>query len=176
MNRISLSNVLIGAVALVVLAHCGGDEGGITIVQPTTAVLTLATAVTGALPDDTIINGYDVTISLPAGVTVKSTTAPPQTDEGVVLASGAATDSSIAAVYSEATGTLPARVRILITKADGFSAGEFSTVNCDIAAGHYPTATDFQQPAFEAGGWNTATESTVDLTGQLSMTASAVIK
>jgi len=165
------------AVALVVLAHCGGggDGDGITIVQPTTAVLTLATAVTGALPANTIINGYDVTISLPAGVTVKSTTVPPQTDDGVVTASGAATGSSIVAVYSAATSTLPAKVRILIVKDSGFSAGEFGKVNCDIAAGHYPIAADFQQPTFAVGGWNTATSSTVDLTGQLSMTASAVI-
>ena len=164
--------------AITMLSSCGGGGGGgdgVTIAQPTTAVVTLATTVTSAIPANTVITGYDVTISLPAGVTVKSTTTPPQTDTGVVTATGAAAGSQIAAVYSPATSTVAGKVRIVIANAAGFSSGEFSTVNCDIAAGYYPTQSDFPQPTFVASGFNTSTQTTVDLTGHLSLTATAVI-
>ena len=65
-------------------------------------------------------------------------------------------------------------------KGNGFAgAGVFCQVNCDIAAGYYPTAADFQQqPTFKASGINdpnAAKPSTVDLTGQLPMTVTAAI-
>lgn len=177
MKKLTLSSLLICALVLTVLSACGGGgDGGITVQQPTTAVITLATAVNGTMPTNTIITGYDVLISLPAGVTVKSTTAPPQTNDGVVTATGAAAGSSIAAVYSVATSTVSGTVRILIAKADGFSAGTFSTVNCDIAAGHYPKTTDFPLPTLVANGYDTNLNSTVDLTSFLTLTATAVIQ
>jgi hypothetical protein len=178
MKKTSLLSMLILALALSTLAACGGGGGGggVTIPQPTTAVLTLSTAVTGSnpIPSNTIITGYDVTISLPAGVTVKSTN-PPQTDAGVVTDYPAG--SYMDAVYSAATGTtIPGKVRILITSGTGYYAGVFSKVNCNIAAGQYPKASDFQQPTFAASGWDDNTKSTVDLTGYLSLTATAVIQ
>lgn len=180
MKKISLSSVLMCALVLTVLSACGGGGGdaGITVQQPTTAVITLAT--TGTIPANTIITGYDVLISLPAGVTVKSTTAPPQTDVGVVTATGAAAvGSSVIAVYSAATGTLSGTVRILIAaNTDGFSAGEFSKVICDIAAGHYPKITDFPVQMFVASGLNISDPihpSTVDLTNNLTLTSTVAI-
>lgn len=177
MKRVSISILLMLVLAITMLSSCGGGGGGdgVTIAQPTTAVVTLATTVTSAIPANTVITGYDVTISLPAGVTVKSTTTPPQTDTGVVTATGAAAGSQIAAVYSPATSTVAGKVRIVIANAAGFSSGEFSTVNCDIAAGYYPTQSDFPQPTFVASGFNTSTQTTADLTGHLSLTATAVI-
>jgi hypothetical protein len=183
MKKISLSSLLIFAFCITMLSACGGGGGGggSTPPQPTTAVLTLSTAVTGTIPSDTTINGYDVTITLPAGVTVKSTT-PPQTDAGVVTTTGSAAGSSMTAVYSAATGTTPGKVRILIANGDRYYAGEFSQVNCDIAAGHYPKASDFQQPTFAASGllhthldYPDDIVTNVDLTGELSLTATAVI-
>ncbi len=181
MKKISLSSLVIFSLALTVLSACGGGGGGggSTQPQPTTAVLTLSSAVTGAIPASAVITGYDVTISLPAGVTVKSTT-PPQTDAGVVVGTvnGAAVGTLNAASYLPAAG----KVHILIVspKGNGFSgAGEFCKVNCDIAAGYHPTAADFQQqPTFKASGLNdpkAATPSTIDLTGKLSMTVTAAI-
>jgi hypothetical protein len=175
MKKTYLSSLLILGLALTTLAACGGGGGGgaVTIHQPTTAVLTLSTAVTGTIPANTIITGYDVTITLPAGVTVKSTT-PPQTDAGVVT--DYPVGASMVGVYSAATGTIPGTVRIMIAKGDGYNAGVFSKVNCDVAAGHYPTASSFQQPTFAASGLVTIpTTSTVDLTGQLSLTGTAAI-
>jgi hypothetical protein len=177
MKKLSLTSVVVCAFAFTVLSACGGGGGaGVTVLQPTTAVIKLATTDNGTKPANTIITGYDVLISLPAGVTVKSTTAPPQTNDGVVTATGAATGASIAAVYSAATSTLSGTVRILIAKADGFSAGEFVTVNCDIAAGHYPKTTDFPQPTFfAASGYDTKQNSTVDLTNDLTLTSTVVV-
>lgn len=176
MKKISLSSLLIFVLALTTLSACsGGGGGGGTPPQPTTAVLTLSTAVTGTIPPPTVIAGYDVTITLPTGVTVKSTT-PPQTDADVVV--GIVNGAVAGASYSPAPGKM--HIIILSPKGNGFnSAGEFCKVNCDIAAGHYPTSTDFQQqPTFKAIGLddpNAGKPSTVDLTGQLSMKVTAVI-
>ena len=170
MKKTSLSSLFIFALSLTVLTACGGGGGGGSDAppfQPTTAVITLSTAITGTIPNTTI-NGYDVTINLPAGVTIKSATA-----------TGAASGSQIVS-----TGTT-GNVRILIANGSGFSAGQFSTINCSIAAGSYPKASDFQQVAFSvppsipggggASGWNSKTSSTVNLTGNMSLTASAVV-
>jgi hypothetical protein len=186
MKKISLSGMLILGLALSTLAACGGGGGadsvGITNPQQTKAVLTLSTSVTGAIPSDTTINGYDLTITLPAGVTVKSTTTPPQTDTGVVTSTGSAAGSSITAVYSPATATIPGKVRILLANGNGYYAGEFSKVNCDIAAGHYPKTSDFQLSTFAASGllhthlgYPDDNITNVDLTGQLSLTETVVI-
>jgi len=180
MKKISLSSLLIFALALTTLSACGGGGGGnsSTPPQPTTAVLTLSTAATAAIPASTVITGYDVTITLPAGVTVKSTT-PPQTDAGVLVGTvnGAEEGTYMTASYSPATGKV--HIMVVSPKGNGFTAaGEFCKVNCDIAAGRHPTLTDFQQqPTFKARGINdpNGKPSTVDLTGQLALTVAAVI-
>ena len=188
MKKTSLFSMLIFALALTTLSACGGGGGGGSSSsgssssppppQPTTAVLTLSTAVKGAIPAPAVIAGYDVTITLPAGVTVKSTALPPQTDAGVVVGTvnGAAAGTYYVASYTPATRKV--RIVMVSPKGNGFSsAGEFCQVNCDITAGYYPTATDFQQqPTFKASGIddpNAAKPSTVDLTNQLSMNVTA---
>jgi len=177
MKKISLSSLLMFALALTTLSACGGGGGGggSTPPQSTTAVLTLSSAVTGAIPAPTVITGYDVTITLPAGVTVKSTT-PPQTDASVVV--GTINGAVSGASYSPATRKV--HIVIVSPNGNGFNAaGEVCKVNCDIAPGYHPTATDFQQqPTFKASGLNdpnAVKPSTVDLTGQLSLTVTAAI-
>jgi len=148
--------------------------------QPTTAVVTLSTAVTGAIPPTTTINGYDVTITLPAGVTVKASPdsvnpAILVTDPNVVTAVGSASGSTIDAVYTAAAGGLPATVKVHVISASGFSAGDFCTITCDIATGSNPLASDFAQPTLEDATGLDASVSTVNLTGVLSLTETAVI-
>ncbi len=125
---------------LLMLAACGSTGGGNNAApQPTAAVISLATSGTA-----TVIYGIDVTLALPPGVTANSTVNPPWTDDGVVTASGAAAPDSITyGVYSAASGTFPATIKIVIASAHGFSMGEFSTVNCSISAGYSPTVEDF---------------------------------
>lgn len=178
MKTKSLLNLIMIVGALTILPHCGGGGGGGNTPQSATAVLTLSTTVNGVMPANTIITGYDVTITLPAGVTVKSTT-PPQTDSSVVTATGVAAGpaTTIAGVYAPAAGATPGKVRFIIANQSGFSAGEFCKVTCDIAAGFNPSASAFTQPTFAASGLVTSpTTSTVDLTGLMTMTETAVIQ
>jgi hypothetical protein len=183
MNKIAISSSMIFALTLALLSACGGGGGGgggVTLTQSTTAVLTLSTTVTGTIPASTIITGYDVTISLPAGVTVKATPdilnpAKLVTDPGVVTDNPAG--SYITSVYSAATGTFPGTVKVHVASATGFPAGNFCKVNGDIAAGHYPTASSFAQPTLDSvTGFDINTTGTVTtLAGQLSLTATVVI-
>jgi hypothetical protein len=182
MNSKSLLSLLALVFALTALPHCGGGGGGgggaAVAPRPTTAVLNLSTANPGGLPANTIITGYDVTITLPAGVTVKSTT-PPEVDDGVATVTGAAAaapGSSIAAVYSPAAGVDPAKVRIIIANGNGFSAGAFCKITCNIDAGSAPSKADFAKPTLAASGYNSNSDSTVDLTADLSVDAAVSIK
>lgn len=144
MKRISLSTLLILALGLTMLSACGGDSSSAPLPsRPTTAVIKIET--TGTLGQGTMIGGITVTGVLPAGVTVKATPdvqnpAVLITDSGVVIASGAAVavvtgeNASAFATYDPATG----KVDIQVYDQDGFGAGEFVTVTCDIASGTRP--------------------------------------
>jgi hypothetical protein len=179
MKKINLATVLILALGLTTLPACGvgGINGTSPPTQPTTGVLTLSTAVTGTIPTGTTINSYNVTITLPAGVTVKTMLNSSATGTGVVTASGMASGAAVEGVYTAATGTFPGMVKIYVASATGFAAGEFCKVNCNIAAGHYPTASDFQLPTLDdVTGFDTVSQSTVTgLTGELSLTETAAI-
>lgn len=119
----------------------GGSAGAPAPVQTNTAALKLSIA--GTLPAGTSVAGLDVVVTLPSGVTVKSTTAP-VTDSGVVVASGlAGASTQVVSAYTPAAGTTAATVRVLLADVNGFAAGEFATVNCDIAPGSAPKAADF---------------------------------
>jgi hypothetical protein len=129
------------------------SEGGITdhttltvtssnTEQPTKAILNISTS--GTLPAGTLIGGVDISVSLAAGVSLKTTANPPDVDAGVVAASGvAATGSTVLATYSAPSGSGPGTARLLIANPNGFGAGEFATIDCDIAAGSNPQAADF---------------------------------
>jgi hypothetical protein len=176
MKRITLLSLLIIGLGLSLLSACGGGGSSSTPLQPTSAVLTLSTAVTGTVPAGTTINSYNVTITLPAGVTVKTMLNSSATGTGVVTASGMASGAVIDGVYTAATGTFPGTVKVYVASATGFAAGEFCKVNGDIAAGHYPKASDFVQPTLDDATGIDASVSTVILTGELSLSATAVIQ
>ncbi len=134
--------------AMLSISACGsgGGGGGTAATQPTTAIVKLITSGTG-----TTIYGIDVTVGLPAGVTVKNSAITNETADGVVTPSGAAASGTIAAgVYTAATITMPAKVRILIANASGFTTGEFCAVNSDVIAGYAPKASDFTLVSFAA--------------------------
>ncbi len=175
MKRISLTALLILMVSSVILSNCGGGGGGGGGPQQRIDILTLATSVTGTIPAGTLINGYDVTVTLPSGATVKSTINPPETDPGVVTLSPEAAGSLVFSVYTAATSTIPGKIRILLANATGVNAGTFATVQCDIAAGSNPRTSDFSPFLFSVSGTD-ITNSSVDLTNQLSLTATMEIK
>jgi len=99
------------------------------------------------------IGAVDVTITLPIGVSVQHASNPPETDPGVVAASGQALSGSVvASTYNNTAKT----VRIMLVNPSGFSAGEFVTLNTDLATGAAPLSADFAISAI----------SVMDLNGQ----------
>ncbi len=185
MKKRLLLNLIILVLALTILPHCGGGGGGGNSNGPggpTTAVLTLSTALTSSLPDNETVNGYEVTVTLPAGVTVKTAnTGTTLIDSSVLTASGAGTGSLIAGDYSPAIVGTPGKVTIIIANTNNISAGEFCKVTCTIASGD-PSASDFQQYTFGAKGYahtdfgqpdDIITD--VDLSSQLTLSVSAAI-
>ena len=83
----------------------------------------------GTLPPNTIINGIDCTITLPAGVTVKADPATGETLAGVVdPVSLAATNSFASGNYDKTAGTLHIAVANV---QPGFAIGEFAHIEFD---------------------------------------------
>jgi hypothetical protein len=153
MNILKRLSGMFFTVAVVAMFGCGGGGGGAA--QPTTATLKLISE--GAA--GTKISGVEVTVVLPAGVTVKATPSAANpallvTNTGVVVLSGATAanpaafiDLKMEPIYTPATNTTPGKVKIMIPAKVDFDLGEYVTVNADIAAGTFPTVTDF--PALE---------------------------
>lgn len=102
-----------------------------------------------------MINGIKVVLSLPSGITVRSTSddvnpSVQVTDAGVVAASGVAKDAMAPiATYRVASGAAPGKVTISLISAGGFGTGEFVTITRDIADGYYPKAADFRVADFK---------------------------
>ena len=106
------------------------------------------------------VKGVEITLVLPAGVTVKAD-ASGMTLAGVVTAVApndvTTANGSILAKYTPASGTIPGKVKIVIARGDTpFTAGNFFTVVCDVAAGQAtPSAADFSCEglnAFDSNG------------------------
>lgn len=143
---------------------CGGGGGGSNVVTPpqqpavTTAVLTLKTAGTPSAP----YKGVDLTVNLPAGVSVKTDPLnPKQTATGVLKLSGVFSAYSSQIIprpfwgrYSSAGVGKPSAV--IIGFASGtvsFPEGEFATLTCDLASGTTTVnLTDFSVVNFAAYG------------------------
>jgi hypothetical protein len=176
MKKLSFANTCLLTLVILFLSACGGGGGGgAAAPQSRTAVVTLGTATTQAILAGTTINGYDLTIELPTGVTVRSSVTP-TTDPGVVVTSGTATWSTIASVYTAAIGTTtPGKVRIMIANENGIAAGEFSKVTCIVAAGLSLSSSETFTHSFIATGID-ASNSTVDLSSYLALTATVAIQ
>jgi len=132
MQKTNATLIFFAVAALILASACGGGGGGGGNAAPhTRAVVKLATSGTSAN-----IGIVQVRLNLPSGVTVKATNG--ETESGVVTGIGttAGADTEYG-VYSAPS------VTVVIAKAVGFSAGEFATVNCDIAVGSDPKTADF---------------------------------
>jgi hypothetical protein len=140
-----LSNAVVSLAAMTLFGCGGGGGGGGVgggggIVPPggfNAGVLTISTASTPPLPTGTTINGIDMTITLPAGVTVKADAVSGEADPNILVMSGAAaalSNTIVSGKYDKTANTL----RVIIASVPpGFAAGEFMHVNFD----GYPAAT-----------------------------------
>ncbi len=178
MKRISLRSLAICLFGLFLVSACGGGGGGSAVALPPAAqpvaIVTMSTAVTGTIPAGTTINGYEVTMTLPADVTCKSTAG--QTDPGVVTVIGQAAGSLATGVYTAATASQRGTVTVTIVSGTGFGAGAFCTVQCELANGVQPTAADFKPLVLDAATGLVSGTTTTNLTSQLTVTASVVIQ
>jgi hypothetical protein len=141
----------LGLLSLAAALHgCGGGRSD----QPATAVLKLSTQGSVAAQS---IQGVELTITLPAGVTVAAgSTGKP--DDGVLAPSGVAAGGSVSVAgrYTAATSSTPGTVRLVLLKTAGFDAGEFAMVTCSIAPGSAPRSADFGLAGFKAVDQNGA--------------------
>jgi hypothetical protein len=140
MKKTPLVLWIISLLVLFFLIGCGGGGGGTTQSSHVLSKKAVVKISTVGSPSVTPLIGVQATLHLPVGVTVKATTNAPQTDTGVIVASGHAVPADLVlGVYSSGSRTANAYV----VKAAGFSVGEFATVNCDFAAGTTPSASSF---------------------------------
>jgi hypothetical protein len=129
--------IAITALSAVTLFGCGGGGGAASPGGTNTTgtfqagVLTISTASASPLPSGTTINGIDMTITLPAGVTVKADAATGAADPGVLALSGVAAalpNTIVGGRYDKNASTL----HVIVTNVQpGFAIGEFMKVNFD---------------------------------------------
>ncbi|RII26599.1 MAG: hypothetical protein CXR31_09275 [Geobacter sp.] len=170
MNKKLVSSIIVAGFSMLVFG-CGGGGGDTstpapapptTPAQPTAAVLTLATSGTQSIP----YKGMELTVNLPAAVTVATDPAnPKQTAPGVLKLSGVFSAYSTQVFprpfwgrYSSAGGGKPSTVIINISSGTAtFPVGEFATLNCGLASGTTVSLTDFSVVNFAAYGAGGAT-------------------
>lgn len=117
------------------------NMSGITDVTSTNLVNvggSTATIKLKTIGSGTTLNGIQVTLTLPSGVTVKAENGKPLT--GLVTASGVIPDNSlvVARYLPGDRGTLPimpAQLIVAVENSTSFGAGEFITIKCDVAPG-----------------------------------------
>jgi hypothetical protein len=140
----------------------------VPVIKPSAGILKLSTD--GNL-GASLIGAIDVTVTLPAGVTIKTATGGNEPLAGVVTVSGVAAAASGATIsatnYTPPAGATPASLRFVIGNTatvvgapSGFSLGNFVTINCDLAANaDFPSADKFLFPSltvFEGQGTSAA--------------------
>src|SRR5690242_436566 len=134
--------------AVIALSGCGGgggtggatpevtNDGGVTTTggttggaaNPTSAPTRGVLKLTTAGPAGTIA-GIDMTVNLPAGVTVAADPVTGEVANGVITVSGAAagtlgTQNATVAKYAPASTVTPAQLHIVMANVPGFSLGE----------------------------------------------------
>ena len=143
--------------AIAAFAGGGSNQTGATITPvptPTSGVLKLSTGGTSA-----IIGAIDVTITLPAGITIASDPATGETLAGVVKVSGVASSAGgtlATGRFTPASVGSAATLRVNILNAAGFGLGEFATIRFDLetGAGFPATTSAFTLSGLTAIGLN----------------------
>lgn len=147
MRMTSIGGILI---ILAMLSGCGNKSNADKNPSQQTPVAVVKLITQGARSNSTIA-AVQVTLRLPTGVSVKDTQNPPQTDSGVVMASGSAAGAElIMGTYLASSNT----VTVYIPTSAGFAVGEFATVTCDLSSGL--TTTVFNDSVSNLSVWDTS--------------------
>lgn len=140
------------AATICFLAACGSGDGGDAttsndqVTSARIATLKLTTSGTASAS----LAGIAVTVTLPDGVT-PSLNADGSVAATVEAVSGVAAPGTVLApVYTPASGTTKATLRIVLAAntTAGFGAGEFATLTLSVAAGAAPAQSDFVLSGF----------------------------
>jgi hypothetical protein len=110
------------------------------------AILKLSALGAGAI----LINGVEITMTLPAGVTLAADASGIPNTGAVAVSGGVPSGASMTAKYIPAAGTTPGKVTLSIASTTGFWTGEFVTITADIASGTVPVAPQFILSDFTA--------------------------
>jgi hypothetical protein len=143
--------------AITAFAGGGSNQTGTTVPPipvPTAGLLKMSTAGAAAT-----IGAVDITITLPAGVTVAADAVTGEVAPGALAASGAAAaaGSTLASgKVTAAAGGNPATLRLSVVGASGFGTGEFVTVKFTVLpGGTFPSGpAAFTVPVFSAVALN----------------------
>lgn len=105
-----------------------------------TATIKLKTTGSGSM------NGIQVSVTLPAGVTVKAESGKPLS--GLVSASGAVSGGSLLETRYVPASANPGQLIIALASKDSFGAGEFATIKCDVAPGVTISSSSFTPASY----------------------------
>ncbi len=123
-----VSSVICATVMVVVMQGCGSGGSNETTKAGTVRPKTVLAGTIGVA-----VNGISLTLTLPAGVSVKADSTSGEVNSGVItMLSPNDTSSYSTAKYTSASRTLTIAV---IRGAVPFSPGDFFTITCDVAAG-----------------------------------------
>jgi glycerol uptake facilitator-like aquaporin len=142
------------ALVTALLAGCGGGGGGGAAGnagEPGTVTVVLSTQAASAA---TVIYGVELTLHLPAGVTL-----PADPVSGLVsggLLHPAVTADVAVARYLPAAAGVQASAKVNIAQATGFAVGGLATLTCSVAPGASANGADFSLDGFSARDANGA--------------------
>ncbi|MBJ6723317.1 hypothetical protein [Geomesophilobacter sediminis] len=146
--------LLLLLVGTALIAGCGGGGGVADAPTPTIEVATRAAL------SSTVVYGVELTVQLPAGVTVAADATGAVAD-GVIVPKVAGT--LVGGRYVAAGASTPATVTIIASNAAGLTVGELVNVACQVSPGATPTAAAFTVTHFSA--WAVVGNDTVPIEG-----------
>jgi hypothetical protein len=142
------------ALVTALLAGCGGGGGGGAAGnagEPGTVTVELSTRAATA---GTVIYGVELTLHLPAGVTLPADPVTGEVSAGLLHPADAAAFAG--ARYLPATTGAKASVKVNIADPTGFGIGGLATLTCSVAPGVSVNVSDFSLDGFSARDANAA--------------------
>jgi len=138
-------------VALANFAGSSFNRTGITDISSTNliniggSIRPLTISVVGSTA---LISGIEIVVMLPPGVTVKA-------DYGIVTTAlqgsgGALSNSITSGHYTSPTASMRGKVTLAVVSTTAFAAGEFATLQCDVAPDATPKSADFIMTVLDA--------------------------
>jgi len=139
------------ALIVALLAGCGSGGGGAggSVVQPAQATVAVSTEAASA---STVLYAVQLTLRLPAGVTVAADPASGEVSAGILHPVDSA--ALAGARYQAATAAAQASVTLNIVDPAGLTVGALATLTCTVSPGSALNGTGFTLEGFSAKDQN----------------------